>query len=122
MGTKRGIMMYLDAFIDEVELRYEHGNVCRIDQGTHNYVLYQKLGMQRGSRPGAKVKLFEFGEGPIITVGVPCHQMDGGRWLRRDERHIGMRVTLDDEGYVRDGCCPNVRLTSAVSCDCSVSF
>jgi hypothetical protein len=100
MGTKRGLNLYLDAFIQEVELRYEHGNYCRIDQGTHNYVLYEKLGMQRGNVPGTKFRLFDFAEGPIITVGVPCQQMDGGRWLKHGEKQLGMRVTLDEEGCV----------------------
>jgi hypothetical protein len=98
MGTKRGLNLYLDSFIEEVELRYANGNACRIDQGTHNYVLHEKLGMTRGNHAGSKFRLFDFGDGPIITVGVPCQQMDGGRWLRHGEKALGMRVALDDEG------------------------
>jgi hypothetical protein len=80
MGTKKGVLRYLNVMLDWMERLRKTKSGCRaygVDQGYHNYLFYSnKFG--ETVENGGSVKVWDQGDGPINTVGYVCER-EGGK-------------------------------------------
>jgi len=99
LGTKKAMVRYLDAMLDEMEVKRKEKAGCRsakgIDQGYHNYLFNQKV---FGTE--SQIKLWQQGEGPINTVGTVCSRPQGPTNPTGKEHSLDDRLKRDDEGWV----------------------
>lgn len=66
IGDYKSIIIYLETMIDCIN---RIGKKNCVDQGIHNYIIYQKENRENNLRNKINLRLFETGKGPVFTMG-----------------------------------------------------